>query len=741
MEASHAPTLHTANVSRRTTMNRVFAVVYAMAIMALLYRHALTLHLHSTTVSSFFIYLCMLISDLVLAFMWTMLQSIRMRPVYRKEFPENIKKLVRESEFPALDVFICTADPYKEPPMRVVNTALSVIAYDYPTEKVSLYVSDDGGSAPTLFALMEAAKFASHWLPFCRKNNVAERCPDAYFAANHFSSSSDSETQKIKILYESVKVKVENVVERGKVGEEYIVHERDLQAFSKWNTPEFTRHEHPTVIQVILDSSRDKDITGHVMPNLIYVSREKSRTSSHHFKAGALNVLLRVSAAMTNAPVVLTLDCDMYSNDPQTPLRVLCYLSDKKLRPKLGYVQFPQRFRGINKNDIYACDVKNIFQITAVGMDGLAGPSYYGTGCFFFRRVFFGGPSAFVPPEIPQLHPESVVGKPIQSPEVLKLSHLVAGYNYEKQTHWGFKIGMRYGSLVEDYFTVYRLQCEGWNSIFCNPERAAFYGDAPISLVDVLNQHKRWAIGLLEVALSKYCPVTYGTQAMGPPMGFAYGYYAFSSTLLIPITVYAFLPQLALFNGITIFPKVSDPWFLLYAFLFVGAYGQDLLDFLVHGGTVQRWWNDQRMWLIRGLSCFWFGSTEYFLKSLGIYTHGFNVTSKVLDDEQRKRYEQEVFEFGVQSPMFVPLTVAAFANFGAFFGGILGVFRGSNDLEELLVQIFIAGFGMLNSWPVYHALLMRSDKGGLPIKITLISMVLAFFVTLAFSFFCEFSLS
>ncbi|XP_048319852.2 cellulose synthase-like protein G1 isoform X1 [Ziziphus jujuba] len=593
MEASHAPTLHTANVSRRTTMNRVFAVVYAMAIMALLYRHALTLHLHSTTVSSFFIYLCLLISDLVLAFMWTMLQSIRMRPVYRKEFPENIKKLVRESEFPALDVFICTADPYKEPPMRVVNTALSVMAYDYPTEKVSLYVSDDGGSAPTLFALMEAAKFASHWLPFCRKNNVAERCPDAYFAANHFSSSSDSETHKIKILYESMKVKVENVVERGKVGEEYIVHERDLQAFSKWNTPEFTRHEHPTVIQVILDSSRDKDITGHVMPNLIYVSREKSRTSSHHFKAGALNVL----------------------------------------------------------------------------------------------------------------------------------------------------IGMRYGSLVEDYFTGYRLQCEGWNSIFCNPERAAFYGDAPISLVDVLNQHKRWAIGLHEVALSKYCPVTYGTQAMGPPMGFAYGYYAFSSTLLIPITVYAFLPQLALFNGITIFPKVSDPWFLLYAFLFVGAYGQDLLDFLVHGGTVQRWWNDQRMWLIRGLSCFWFGSTEYFLKSLGIYTHGFNVTSKVLDDEQRKRYEQEVFEFGVQSPMFVPLTVAAFANFGAFFGGILGVFRGSNDLEELLVQIFIAGFGMLNSWPVYHGLLMRGDKGGVPIKITLISMVLAFFVTLAFSFFCEFSLS
>ena len=28
------------------------------------------------------------------------------------------------------------------------------------------------------------------------------------------------------------------------------------------------------------------------MPNLIYVSREKSRTAPHHFKAGALNVLV-----------------------------------------------------------------------------------------------------------------------------------------------------------------------------------------------------------------------------------------------------------------------------------------------------------------------------------------------------------------------------------------------------------------------------------------------------------------
>ena len=107
-----------------------------------------------------------------------------MNQVYRSEFPEKLKEVVNESDFPALDVFICTADPYKEPPMSLVNTALSVMAYDYPAEKVSVYISDDGGSQITLFAFMEAAKFASHWLPFCRKNNIVDRSPDAYFASN-----------------------------------------------------------------------------------------------------------------------------------------------------------------------------------------------------------------------------------------------------------------------------------------------------------------------------------------------------------------------------------------------------------------------------------------------------------------------------------------------------------------------------------------------------------------------------
>ncbi|KAI8546191.1 hypothetical protein RHMOL_Rhmol07G0098100 [Rhododendron molle] len=717
--ATTKPLLHTLTFSRAMVANRVFAAIYTCAVLALLYHHALTA-LSSTTFLSFSLSLAFLFSDFVFGFMWSTTQSFLMRPAHRRVFPENLRKVMREEDIPAMDVFICTADPHKEPPVSVVNTALSVMAYDYPAEKLSVYVSDDGGSDLTLFALVEAAKFGSHWLPFCRRNKVVERCPEAYFESNYPQSN---ESKQMKVMYKSMKKRVENVVDSGKVIDDYIINEQERQAFNKW-TQGFTRHDHPTIIQVLSDVGKDKDITGESMPNLIYVSRQKSRNSPHHFKGGALNALLRVSAVMTNAPIILTLDCDMYSNDPQTLHRVLCYFSDSTIRSKVGYIQFPQRFHGLNKNDIYACEFKRLFLIHPMGMDGLAGPNHVGTGCFFSRRVFFGGPSSFVSPELPELRPDHVVKEPIQAQSILAMAHRVADCKYEDQSNWGSKVGFRYGSLVEDYYTGYQLQCEGWQSVFCHPNRPAFLGDVPITLNDVLNQNKRWSVGLLQVAFSKYSPVTFGVQAMGPMMGLCYAHSAFWPIWSIPLTIYAFLPQLALLNGVSIFPKVSDTWFLLYAFLFVGAYAQDCLVFILCEGTFLRWWSDQRMWMLRGVTSYLFGLIEFLTKCLGIATHGFILTSKVLDGEQSKRYDQGTFEFGVESPMFVPLSTAAIVNLIAFFRGLVGVFRGG-DFDGLFVQIFVAGFVVVNCWPIYEAMVLRTDKGRMPTKTTLISTFLA----------------
>ena len=170
--------------------------------------------------------------------------------------------------------------------------------------------------------------------------------------------------------------------------------------------------------------------------------------------------------------------------------------------------------------------------------------------------------------------------------------------------------------------------------------------------------------------------------------------------------------------------QVSEPWFFLYAFLFLGAYGQDFLDFILAGGSIQRWWSDQRFWIIRGISSYVFGSVEFFLKYLGISAFGFNVTSKVVDHEQSKRYGQGIFEFGVHSPMFVTLTAAAIINLISFSQGLVEVFRG-NNMEGLFVQMFISGFAVVNSWPIYEAIAWRKDKGKMPIKTSIIATLLA----------------
>ena len=188
--------LHAYKLLRRTTLNRLFMAVHTVGILALLYHHVHTLLF---TTSSITFSLLLLLSDVVLAFIWGCSQAFHFRPIRRCELLHNLKEAVEEKDFPAVDIFICTADPHKEPPMGTVNTALSVMAYDYLPEKVSVYVSDDGGAQATLFAFMEAAKFARHWLPFCRDNQLVERCPQAYFSSTSYSSSAP-EADRLKVI-------------------------------------------------------------------------------------------------------------------------------------------------------------------------------------------------------------------------------------------------------------------------------------------------------------------------------------------------------------------------------------------------------------------------------------------------------------------------------------------------------------------------------------------------------------
>lgn len=81
-----------------------------------------------------------------------------------------------------IDVFVSTVDPLKEPPLITANTVLSILAVDYPVDKVSCYVSDDGAAMLTFEALSETSEFARKWVPFCKKFSIEPRAPEWYFA-------------------------------------------------------------------------------------------------------------------------------------------------------------------------------------------------------------------------------------------------------------------------------------------------------------------------------------------------------------------------------------------------------------------------------------------------------------------------------------------------------------------------------------------------------------------------------
>nr|XP_025884638.1 cellulose synthase-like protein G2 isoform X2 [Solanum lycopersicum] len=144
--------------------------------------------------------------------------------------------------------------------------------------------------------------------------------------------------------------------------------------------------DRPPYIEVIHDNKESK------LPQLVYMSRERRPSSPHRFKAGALNALLRVSGVMSNAPYMLVLDCDMYCNDPSSAKQAMCFHLDHNISTTLSYVQFPQTFYNVSKNDIYDAQSRSAYQNKYQGMDGVGGTVCAGTGYYLKKEALYSTP-------------------------------------------------------------------------------------------------------------------------------------------------------------------------------------------------------------------------------------------------------------------------------------------------------------------------------------------------------------
>ncbi|KAH9290263.1 hypothetical protein KI387_034380 [Taxus chinensis] len=682
-------------------IHKAYSFIYLVAILGLIfYRIAYIPN------EGYLPWILVFVAELGFAICWILDQALRWRPLDRITFPKRLSNRF-EKELPPVDIFICTADPTKEPPLNTVNTVLSTLAHDYPVGKLSCYVSDDGGSALTFYALVEASRFAKFWVPFCRKYSVEQRCPEAYFNGSHHDQNKDSsfavEWENLKNMYEAMKDSIDNTVVWGAVPQDKW---KNHKGFEEWSSG-ITSRDHPSIVEILIEK-------GHDLPSLVYVAREKRPGKPHNFKAGALNVLIRVSSVMSNAPFILTLDCDMYANNCEALREAMCFFMDPQTGHQVGFVQFPQRFHGITKNDLYGNHLIRISDIQFKGLDGADGPIYIGTGCVHKRYVLCGSG---------HINSSNSTMEKTSPPKMVNDARILADCTYEENTQWGKKVGMLYGCAVEDVLTGFNIQCRGWKSVYCIPKRNAFQGHAPSNLNDTLIQHKRWSAGLFEIFVSKFCPFVYGIHRVSIVQRMCYGFYCFWAPSSLHILCYGLVPALSTLSGTSLFPQISSAWFLLFMFLSVSAYAHNAIEFLAAGGSVKRWWNEQRMWMIKGTSSYPFALIQVLCKLMGISEVGFEVSSKVSDDEVAKRYEAEVFEFGVASTMFTPPATLVLINLVALFNGITQVLRkGYPGVEDMFVQLMLSSFIVVNGYRILEGMFLRKDNGRMPMFITISSL-------------------
>ncbi|KAG2595359.1 hypothetical protein PVAP13_5KG069200 [Panicum virgatum] len=660
------------------------------------------------------LWLVSVICEVWFALSWLLDQFPKWYPINRETYLDRLAlRYDREgepSQLAPIDVFVSTVDPLKEPPLITANTVLSILAVDYPVDKVSCYVSDDGSAMLTFEALSETAEFARKWVPFCKKHNIEPRAPEFYFAQkidylkDKVQPTFVKERRAMKREYEEFKVRINALVAKAqKIPEEGWT----MADGTPW--PGNNPRDHPGMIQVFLGHSGGLDTDGNELPRLVYVSREKRPGFQHHKKAGAMNALIRVSAVLTNGAYLLNVDCDHYFNSSKALREAMCFMMDPALGRKTCYVQFPQRFDGIDLHDRYANRNIVFFDINMKGLDGIQGPVYVGTGCCFNRQALYGYDPVLTEADLePNIIIKNCCGSrkkkdksyidsknramkrtessaPIfnmedieegfegyedersllmsqkslekrfgQSPifiastfmtqggippstnpaSLLKEAIHVISCGYEDKTEWGKEIGWIYGSVTEDILTGFKMHARGWISIYCMPLRPCFKGSAPINLSDRLNQVLRWALGSVEILLSRHCPIWYGYNGRLKLLERL----AYINTIVYPITsiplvAYCVLPAICLLTNKFIIPEISNYAGMFFILLFASIFATGILELRWSGVGIEDWWRNEQFWVIGGTSAHLFAVFQGLLKVLAGIDTNFTVTSKATDDE------------------------------------------------------------------------------------------------------------
>ncbi|KAJ7551251.1 hypothetical protein O6H91_06G006900 [Diphasiastrum complanatum] len=773
------------------------------------------------------------ICEIWFAFSWILDQLPKLCPVNRVTDLNILKDMFEtaspenpmgRSDLPGVDVFVSTADSEKEPPLVTANTILSILASDYPVEKLICYLSDDGGALLTFEALAEAASFARYWVPFCRKHQIEPRNPESYFllkgdpTKNKMRPDFVKDRRRIKREYDEFKVRINGLPDAiRRRSDAYNAHEEirakraqmedggDLgeplhYAKATWmadgthwpgtwtiSSNEHGRGDHAGIIQVMLAPPSSEPLMGTAdeenlidttdldirLPMLVYVSREKRPGYDHNKKAGAMNALVRTSAIMSNGAFILNLDCDHYVYNSLALREAMCFMMDRS-GDRICYVQFPQRFEGIDPNDRYANHNTVFFDVNMRALDGVQGPMYVGTGCVFRRVALYG----FDPPglkssaccggrgnEAIRHDPELAAIHGVGSDEDDSMIHLLSKRYGNSHTFAasipvaefqglplgdrGVKFGRPAGALTApreplDVGTV----AEAINVISCWYEDKTewgqrvgwIYGSVTEDIVTGFRMHNRgWRSvycvtkpdafrGTAPINLTDRLHQVLRWATGSVEIFFSRNNALFASSRLkllqriaylnvgiypftsIFLLVYCFLPALSLFTGQFIVEKLNVTFLVYLLILTTTLCLLCVLEIKWSGITLEEWWRNEQFWVIGGTSAHLAAVLQGLLKVIAGVDISFTLTSKSGGDGGEEDGFADLYVVKWSALMIPPITIMMTNLIAIAVGVSRTVYNEVPQWSKLLGGVFFSFWVLCHLYPFAKGLMGRGGK-------------------------------
>ncbi|KAG8080166.1 hypothetical protein GUJ93_ZPchr0007g3333 [Zizania palustris] len=662
------------------------------------------------------------VGDVWFGFSWLLNQLPKFNPI--KTIPDlaalkqHCDLSDGSSRLPGIDVFVTTADPIDEPILYTMNCVLSILAADYPVDRYACYLSDDSGALMLYEALVETAKFATLWVPFCRKHCIEPRAPESYFEFEapllHTGRAPEefkNDSRVVRLEYDEFKARLEaisdtirkrsdayNSMRTGEGAPRATWMANGTQWPGTWIEPSENHRKghHAGIVKVVLDhpsrghnlSLKDNtrnNLNFHAtdlhIPTLVYVSREKNPGYDHNKKAGALNAQLRVSALLSNAQFIINFDCDHYINSSQALRAATCFMLDSREGDHTAFVQFPQRFDNVDPKDRYGNHNRVFFDGTMLALNGLQGPSYLGTGCMFRRLALYG----IDPPQwrqdsiIPKaskfgssipflesvsiaLNQERSTTPPLINDAFLAEMEKVVSASHDKGTDWGKGVGYIYDIATEDIVTGFRIHGQGWRSMYCTMERDAFCGIAPINLTERLHQIVRWSGGSLEMFFSHNNPLI-GGRRLPVLQRVSYLNMTVYPVTSLFILLYALSPVMWLIPDEVYIQRPFTRYvvYLIVIILMIHIIGW--LEIKWAGITWLDYWRNEQFFMIGSTSAYPTAVLHMVVNLLTKKGIHFRVTSKQTTADTNDKFA-DLYEMR-WVPMLIPTVIVLVANIGA----------------------------------------------------------------------------